>query len=178
MSRCWWEARGNVWALNLLILFRKKATWVTLAHFPQYSSYCISFSLWVCFYVNKLRSSLGDRSHSIWDYKDLLDHPVWPTRDSLKIENTTIGLCQEVKKKELAKRFSMLFWFWTYLIVLWSLPKWASKVIVKQLCLSRLITFHTPPFVEEMILFAKYEAWRHCSLNFPSTFLAVNKVKG
>lgn len=57
-----------------------------------------------CFYVNKLCSSLGDRSHSIWDYKDLLDHPVWPTRDSLKIENTAIGLCQQVKKKKLAKK--------------------------------------------------------------------------
>lgn len=52
----------------------------------------------------------------------------------------------------------MLFWFLTYLIELWSLPKWASKVIVKQLCLSDSITFHTPPpFAEEMILFAKHE---------------------
>lgn len=133
----------------------------------------------MCFYVNKLRGSLGDRSHSLWDYKDLLDHPVWPTRDSLKIENRTTGLCQEVKKKELAKKkISMLFWFLTYLMVLWSLPKWASKVIVKQLRLSGLINFHTLPFVEEMILFAKYEAWRFCPLNFPSTLLSVKKAEG
>lgn len=51
----------------------------------------------------------------------------------------------------------MLFWFLTYLIVLWSLPKWASKVTIKQLCLSESLTFHTPPFVGKMILFAKYE---------------------
>lgn len=132
-----------------------------------------------CFYVNKLCSSLGDRSHSIWDYKDLLDHPVWPTRDSLEIKSTTIGLCQQVKKKELAKKdFSMLSWFLTYLIVLWSLPKWASKVIIMQLCLSGSLTFHVLPFIEEIYLFAKYEQWRLCSLNSPSTVPSVNGAKG
>lgn len=58
----------------------------------------------MCFYVNKLRSSLGDRkSQSLRLQRDLLDHPVWPTGDSLKIENRIAGLCQEVKKKELAR---------------------------------------------------------------------------
>ena len=79
--RCWKRTREDIYDFNLLILFRKKS------HLSHPGSFFLPLvilhflkpvSVFLCKYV----VHLGIKVTVFRDYKDLLDHPVWPTRDS------------------------------------------------------------------------------------------------